>query len=228
LVRLIQNNKSLKLGGICTHFPGADMKDKQFTLDQVYQFNRLIGKIREAGIDPGLVHAANSGAGIDLPQAYYDMIRPGIMAYGYYPSAEQKRVIPLVPVMEFQTRIVFIKRVAVGTPISYSMTYRTTRETTIATLPVGYADGYNRLLSNNGQVVIRGKRFPIVGRICMDQCMVDLDDDPSIQLYDNVLLFGPGAGNIDAEELSGRTRTIPYEVTCVVGKRVPRVYVNGE
>lgn len=228
LVNLINNCRSLELGGICTHFPGADSSDKQFSLEQVGIFNKVIAQVKEAGINPGLVHAANSGATIELPQSHYNMVRPGIMTYGYYPSEEQERTLPLVPVMEFKTKVVFLKRVAAGTPISYGMTYRTAGETTIATLPVGYADGYNRLLSSNAEVLIHNKRYPVAGRICMDQCMVDLGDAPDVKLYDDVTLFGPGKGGIDAEELAGRIGTIPYEITCMVGKRVPRVYVNTE
>ena len=151
------------------------------------------------------------------------MVRIGIALYGYYPSDEQPRDMNLKPVMELRTRIAFIKVVPAGTAISYGMTHTTDRETTIATLAVGYGDGYSRLLSNRAEVLIRGRRYPIVGRVCMDQCMVDLGPETDIGLGETAVLFGPQHAGPDAEELARLMGTIPYEVTCLIAARVPRI-----
>ena len=216
----------LTLSGVCTHFPESDARDKTFTRNQLSIFNRCIQKIKAKGIDPGILHTANSGAIIDLPDSYFHMVRPGIILYGYYPSKEQDRTIAVQPVMELKTNIVQIKRVGKGTPISYGMTHRTERETTIATLPVGYADGYNRLLSNRGYVAVKGKKHPVVGRVCMDQCMIDLGAETNVKLHDEVTLMGAQPPAPDAWDLADLVQTIPHEITCWVGKRVPRVYVK--
>lgn len=226
IIHFIRQHPSLRLGGVCTHFPAADSQDKSFTRHQIKLFLQAISQVKQEGINPGIIHAANSGAIIDLEDAHFNMIRPGILAYGYYPSTEQHRNLPITPVMELATKVVFLKKHPPGTPISYGMTYKTQSQTIIATLPIGYGDGYNRLLSNKGEVVIRHKRYPIIGRICMDQCMVELGIASPVQLYDNVILFGPSGECPDAEELAGKIGTIPYEVTCMVGKRVPRIYIE--
>jgi alanine racemase len=215
----------LKLNGVCTHFAGSDMKETGFTLEQVRIFDETIRKIKDSGINPGVIHASNSGAIISMPEIAYDMVRPGILLYGYYPSKEQDRELDIKPVMELKTRIVFIKKVPPDTPISYGMTYKTKETTYIGTIPVGYGDGYSRLLSNKGQVLIKGKRYPILGRICMDQCMIDLGPAPEVNQYDEVTLFGPDPAGPDAEEIADIMGTIPYEVTCLITKRVQRVYV---
>jgi alanine racemase len=227
LAEMIAGSPFLHIGGICTHFPGSDLKDTSFSKEQVIQFSDVIKKIKKAGIEPGIIHAANSGALINLPESYFDMVRVGILVYGYYPSKEQERILPVKPVLEFCSKIIFIKRVSKNTPVSYGMTYRTNRETCIATAAVGYGDGYSRLLSSRGYVLIKGKRYPVVGRVCMDHIMVDLGPSPEVKLYDDVVLFGPDPKGPDAEEIANLMGTIPYEVTCLVGKRVPRVY-RGE
>ena len=214
----------LKLGGVCTHFPCADKKAGQSTDSQITLFRRSIENILKKGINPGIKHTANSGAIIALPESYFDMVRPGIIAYGYYPSKEQERILPLKPVMELRTKIVFLKKVPEGSTISYGMTYRTKQETWIATIPIGYGDGYSRLLSGKAEVLIKGKRYPLVGTICMDQCMIDLGPQTDIKLFDEVSLFGPDKTGPDAEVIADIIGSIPYEVTCLVSKRVPRVY----
>jgi alanine racemase len=227
LAQEIKACTNLKLGGVCTHFPGSDLSDNGFTQNQLSIFHNCLEKIKQVGIDPGVLHAANSGAIIGHADSYLDMVRPGIMLYGYYPSHDQKRDLPLKPVMEFMSKVIFIKRVEPETPLSYGMTYTTKKTTCIATIPAGYADGYNRLLSNRGEVLIRGRCYPIVGRICMDQCLVDIGPNPEVKLYDDVVLFGPDPHGPDAEEIADKINTIPYEVTCFVSRRVPRVYING-
>ena len=217
----------LALEGVCTHFPVADIEDSTFTSNQIDLFNKVISEIRMEGIDPGIVHASNSAGLIRYNTAKYDMVRIGIAAYGY-PQGPNPREIPgFKPVMEMRSKLVFLKKVAAGTPLSYGLTYTTERDTTIGTVTAGYGDGYPRLLSNNADVVIRGRRYPVVGRVCMDQLLVDLGCDPDVRLYDDVVLFGPGPGTPDAAELADAAGTIAYEITCGVSGRVSRAYQRG-
>jgi len=221
LAEMINNEKHLELEGVCTHFASADTSI-EFTAGQIEKFDGCLTDIRARGVNPGLVHAANSAGMIGFREAWYDMVRPGIIAFGYSPTLDTP--IPVSPVMEFVSTIVFLKRVDGGTPISYGSTYISPRDTTIATVAAGYGDGYNRLLSNVGQVTVRGERYPVVGRVCMDQIMVDVGDAPIVELYDEVVLFGASPPGPDAIEIARLTQTIPYEVTCSVGKRVRRQY----
>ncbi|HUX13242.1 MAG TPA: alanine racemase [Spirochaetia bacterium] len=224
LAAAVQESPWLHLEGMSTHFPVSDIADRTFTLEQVRIFEEAAAKTRQKGINPGILSAANSGAALASPEAYFDMVRPGILVYGYYPSEEQERILPVKPVMELESRIVFVKSVPAGTGISYGLTHHTDRATYIGTVPIGYADGYSRLLSNRSRVLVNGRSVPVVGRICMDQCMIDLGAVPAAKLYDRVVLFGHDPAGPDAEELSRTIGTIPYEVTCGVSKRVPRVY----
>lgn len=216
--------KKLNLEGVCTHFPVSDEKTNDFTAKQIGIFNNCIENICDKVVVPRSVHAANSGAIIGYPDSYFNTVRPGIMLYGYYPSKEQKRILELKPVMEFVTKVSFIKTVEKDTPVSYGMTYRTKQKTKIATLPVGYADGYSRLLSNKAKVKINNKLYPVAGRVCMDQTMIDIGLDADINPGDDVMLFG--ADMITAEDTAYLMNTIPYEVTCLISKRVPRIYIS--
>ena len=226
LAEYINNLTNVRLAGVSTHFACADSKDRQFTIGQLSLFKNAVDSIRKAGIDPGIVHASNSAAILEYPDAWIDMVRPGIMLYGYYPGNETPRLLPLKPVMELKSRVVFLKRVPAGQTLSYGATYTTKEETFIATIPVGYGDGYNRLLSSRGKVIIRGREYTISGRVCMDQCMVDLGPRTDVELYDDVILFGPDPAGPSAEDIAGTTGTISYEVTCAVNKRVPRIYLE--
>ncbi len=221
----IKMQKNVSLAGVSTHFACADSKERSFTERQAERFRGVLEQLRKNNINPGIVHASNSAAILEYPECWMDMVRPGIMLYGYYPGNEQPRTLDLKPVMELRTKVVYLKRVSAGQPLSYGATYRTKRETVVATLPVGYADGYNRLLSSKGVVCINGKRYTLSGRVCMDQCMVDLGMDSDVKLYDDVILFGPDPAGPSAEDIADSTGTIPYEVTCNVNKRVPRIYV---
>ena len=227
LAEYMDRSEAIRIAGLCTHFPLSDTGDGELTRRQTRMIGELVSDFRRHGIDPGTVHAANSGAVIDCPESWFDMVRPGILAYGYYPSSDQERSIGIRPVMEFKTKIVHLKRVAKGTGISYGHVYRAPRDTVIATLPVGYADGYSRILTGSAEVTVGGTRHPVVGTICMDQCMVDLGPDTDARLYDDVILFGPEAAGPDAEDVARAMGTIPYEVTCSVAKRVPRVYEDA-
>lgn len=216
----------LRLHGVSTHFSLADSADREFTLNQIRLFDSIISELRTREIDPGIVHAANSGGTIDYPESFYHMVRPGIMAYGYYPSKEQERSLALLPVMELVSQLVFVKHVPKGTPISYGATFRAPRDTCIGTVPIGYGDGYFRLLSNRANALVNGRLVPIAGRVCMDQLMLDLGPEPAGRRYDRVVLFGPDPAGPNAETLADLIGTIPYEVTCNVSKRVPRVYIE--
>jgi alanine racemase len=226
LAALVRDSGHLFLEGLATHFPVSDTADGAFTAGQVRLLEETIRAIRKLGIDVPYAHAANSGALIDKPDSHFNLVRPGIMLYGYYPSSEQDRIVPLKPVMEFKTKISFIKKVAAGTGISYGLTYKAPGDTYIGTLPVGYGDGYSRLLSNRGRVLVRGKPCPVAGRVCMDQTMIDLGPDTQAEVGDEAVLFGDVPGGPDAEEIARLMGTIPYEVTCLITKRVPRVYVD--
>ena len=225
LASYINQAENLILEGCCTHFPVSDSSDDgdvAFTRYQINLFQQAVQSIRKAGIDPGITHAANSGAILSYPEAHFDMVRPGICLYGYYPDAGMARAVPFKPVMELVSRISFLKMVKKGSSVSYGRTWYSPRDTWIATVPVGYGDGYYRLLSNKGRVIIGGKSYPITGRICMDQFMVDLGPRTDVKLHDKVILFGPSEGAMTAEDIAVMTGTIPYEVTCNVNKRVPR------
>jgi alanine racemase len=226
LAEEITRSDPLFLEGLATHFPVSDVPDNQFTRRQVEQLKFLKETLAKNKITVPLIHAANSGAIVGEPESFFNMVRPGIILYGYYPSAAQERAIPVRPLMDFVTKIVFVKRVPAGTGISYGLTHTTQRETCIATIPVGYGDGYSRLLSNRASVSIRGKRYPVVGRVCMDQTMIDLGPNPDVGLSDDVILFGSAPGGPDAEDIAKLMGTIPYEVTCLITSRVPRVFVE--
>ncbi len=229
----ITNAKGLVLAGICTHFPVSDSAagdDIEFTRKQIKDFTLAVDSVRAAGMEPGIIHAANSGAILNYPEANFDMVRPGILAYGYLPGGRQGLLCPNShgfipkPVMSFESRLMYIKKVPSGTDISYGRRYTTASETWIGTIPAGYADGYTRLLSNKAEIMIKGKKYPVAGTICMDQLMVDLGPELKVNLYDRAILFGSEEGAATAEDLTELTGTIPYELLCAISKRVPRIF----
>ena len=213
------------LEGVYTHFAAADEKDKSFTRRQLRLFNSILSACKERGIEVPLKHAANSAAALEFPETHLDMVRIGIGLYGCYPSREMNNQIKLLPVMSLKSRIIFLKKVSSGTPVSYGRTYFAPDDTTIATVPLGYGDGYNRLLSNKGFMLVQGRRVPIAGRVCMDHTMLDVGKIPFVQQGDEVVAFGrQGQGELDVEEIAEQLGTISYEVLCNIGSRVPRVY----
>ena len=213
------------LEGVYTHFAAADEKDKSFTRHQLRLFNSILSACKERGIEVPLKHAANSAAALELPETHLDMVRIGIGLYGCYPSREINNRIKLLPVMSLKSRIIFLKTVSAGTPVSYGRTYFASNDTTIATVPLGYGDGYNRLLSNKGFMLVQGRRVPIAGRVCMDHTMLDVGKIPFVQEGDEVVAFGrQGHGELNVEEIAEQLGTISYEVLCNIGSRVPRVY----
>jgi alanine racemase len=163
-----------------------------------------------------------------MPNSYFDMVRPGVMMYGYYPSIETTESLPLKPAMTFKSRVIFLKDILPGTSVSYGRKFIATEKTKIATIPLGYADGYNRLLTNIGYVSIRGNEYPVVGRVCMDQILVNVGIKSTITVGDEVVLFGPDYGDkVSVRYICDKLQTIPYEVTCWVSNRVPRVVFNS-
>lgn len=227
-IKRISELENIQIEGIFSHFAQADEKDRTSTLKQLQRFKDIINQLEEEGIHIPTKHIANSAGIIEYPEAEFDMVRCGIVTYGIYPSNEvHKDHIKLIPAMEVKSHVVFVKEVEAGVPISYGATYHTTRRTKVATIPIGYADGYSRNLSNCGKVIIHGKFAPIIGRICMDQFMVDVTDIEGVKQGDTVTLLGrDGEAYISVEELSEWSHSFPYELVCNVGKRIPRVYVE--
>ena len=222
-VQRVQDMKNIQIEGIFTHFSVADEKDKGYTEEQFEKFTSVLNTLEKKGIKIPLKHAANSATILDLPHMCLDMVRPGIIIYGLYPSAEVKRVIKLKPALKLKTRIVYLKKLPAGRSISYGRTYTTTSETLVATLPVGYADGYSRLLSNNSEVLIGGSKAPVIGRVCMDQTMIDVTHIPGVAIGEEVTLWG----NQGIEETAERIETIVNEVVCMVDKRrVPKLFIK--
>jgi alanine racemase len=223
-----QHCPSLVLEGIFTHLPVSDEPDTEFTQAQIQRFKDVVDTIHEAvGRRVDLVHCANSGAVLGHTEGWLDMVRPGIMVYGYYPDPRTPRTLPIKPGMSLHTRVSFLKKVTAGTSVSYGRTWIAPKDTWIATIPVGYADGFNRLFSNRGRVLINGCSYPIAGRVCMDQSMVDLGPTTDVQVGDEVVLMGTsGAEEISCDEWAWMLNTITYEVTCRIDARVARLYVG--
>lgn len=220
----VKRLKALKVEGVFSHFSHAESVEGDYTKNQLRLFQRTINRLRSEGVVPPLVHLANSAATISLPLAYFNMVRPGLMLYGLYPSSAMTRQITLRPVLSWETRILQLKKLPPGASISYGQTFITRRHSLIATLPVGYADGYPRLLSNRGEVLVRGQRAAIVGRVCMDLTMIDVTDIGGIDEEDVVVLLGrQGESEISADELAARSNTISYEILTSIGARVPRI-----
>jgi alanine racemase len=233
----IVSHGNLRLAGVATHLAVSDSPapgDLAYTGGQLRRFAGALAAIRAAGIDPGIVHAANTGGIIYHPESWLDMVRPGILLYGYtpeFPPASGGPELPAIaarPVMELWSKVAALKLIRRGESVSYGRAWTAAEDTLVALIPAGYADGLRRGLSNNWQVGIRGGAYPIVGRICMDQCMVSLGKAGApFSAGDDVLLFGEMSGAPgDAALMAERLGTIPYEITCGISKRVPRIYVD--
>lgn len=214
--------------GIFTHFATSDEREKSYYERQYRLFDEIVQQVKSNGFDIPLIHASNSAGAIEFPERSYDMIRMGISLYGFYPSQEVRQAFSLRPAMSLHSKVGMIKQVPPDIGISYGKIYQTTKEESIATLPIGYADGILRSLSNRGQVLIKGKRVPIVGRVCMDQLMIQVDDAMPVFIGDEVVFYGTqGEEQISVEEVAQWMGTIHYEVTCLLDWRVPRVYKRG-
>lgn len=215
--------------GLFTHFAKADELDKTFTLKQIESYQNMLDMLKERRIDIPLKHCSNSAGIIDMPSANMNLVRAGIILYGLWPSDEvHKEAITLKPAMELKSTIVHIKDLDAGRSISYGGTYQLVESRRIATIPVGYGDGYPRSLSNQGYVLIYGKKAPILGRICMDQLMVDVTEIPEAKMLDTVTLLGEDQGNcITMEELAEMSGRFNYEFACDIGKRIPRIFYKN-
>lgn len=226
-IKKIASLEGIYIDGIFSHFAKADEGDKDSCNKQIKRFDEFDKLLSKEGIHIPTRHFANSAGTIEFPEAEYDMVRCGILTYGVFPSdVVNHNRLSLVPAMELKSHVVYIKEVEVGTGISYGSTFITDRRTKVATIPVGYADGYSRNISNKGRVIIRGQYAPIIGRICMDYFMVDVTDIEDISQGDVVTLLGrDGDCIISVETLAEWSHSFPYEIICTVGKRIPRVFL---
>ena len=231
IVKQITALKELSADGIFTHFAASDETDKTSAEHQFKLFTDFTGRLEKEGIHFTYRHCANSAAVIDMPQVDLDMVRLGIAMYGMYPSDEvKKEKVELFPALDLKSHVTMVKEIPAGEKVSYGGTFTTTRTTKLATVSVGYGDGYPRALSSKGYVLVRGQKAPIVGRVCMDQMMVDVTDIENVTRADIVTLIGKdGDAEITVEEIAALAGTIDYEFVCDLGKRIPRsYYLNGE
>lgn len=219
-IRRVYGLPGLECEGVFTHFANAD-GDETYTMEQFTRFLDLLGHLERAGVTFPIRHCAASAAVLNYPCTHLDMVRPGIALYGHYPAPDMEYTCPLEPVMTLKTRVAAVRGLAGGTPVSYGCTYVLKRDSRLAVLPVGYADGFFRLFSNKLEVEIRGRRVPLVGRVCMDMCMVDTTDLPEVQPGDEVVIYGD---DVPVENGAGLVGTIQYELLCDVSPRVPRIY----
>ena len=222
---------NVKVEGVFSHYATADEEDKTFAIEQKTAFDKFVSMLKARGCEAASLHMNNSAGIMEMSNSCYDTVRAGIILYGLYPSEEvDKMSFPLRPVMELITHISHIKTLPAGRGISYGRTYITDKDTRVATIPVGYADGYPRALSNKGKVIIGGVTCPIIGRVCMDQMMVDVTDLPDANVGDKVVLFGKdGEEFLTVEEVADAAYSFNYEFVCNIGRRVPKAYFrNGE
>lgn len=227
-LEIVCSSKRIQLKGIYSHLSSADEDDTSYTQLQINRFNKLRQESEPFFTDEKpLFHLANSAAIMHYPQAYFDLVRPGVMLYGNPPAPGFKTNWDIHEVMSFKSKIALIKNVGKNEPVSYSRRFYTSAETRIAIVPAGYADGYNRKLTNKGEVLIKGKRFPVIGAVCMDQILVKIDNEPGIEVGEEVILFGSqGSQSIRIVEIAEKLETIPYEVTCWPSGRVNRIHLR--
>lgn len=224
----ISKLSNLRITGIFTHFSNADEQDKGYAHNQIEKFNSFINEIEKREVNLGLKHISNSASIIDIEDAHYNAIRPGIILYGYYPSDYiNKDKLKLMPALSLKCQVIHVKELPKGEYIGYGRKFRTERDSVIATLPIGYADGYVRGLYEKAHVIINGKLAPVVGKICMDQCMVDVTDIGPVKVGDEVVLLGEDNGvKNNADDMAKMLDTINYEILCMIGRRVPRIYIK--
>lgn len=214
--------------GLFSHFATADAADKTYAREQEHKYNCFYENLTAAGVTVPMRTFANSAAIMELPSVHFDAVRPGIILYGCYPSAEvDQSQLSIKPVMSVKANIVHLKKVPKGTTVSYGQKYTAPRESLIATLTIGYADGYPRPYSSKGKVIVNGVMAPLAGNICMDQCMVDVTDVPNVKVGDEVILMGSdGKNTILADDIADATGTINYEIVCAFGQRLPKIYIK--
>ncbi len=225
LLRKLRALPYLEPEGVMTHLACAEAKDRTHTKHQLSRFDGVLARLSAMEIRPPLAHSANSAAILNHPASWYDLVRPGLVLYGASPDIRLKDKINLRPVLTVKTRVLQLKQLPPGSALSYCGAYITARKSRIAILPLGYADGYPRCLSNSGYVLIKGRKAPIVGRVCMDLTLVDVTDLPPVEVGDEVLVMGKDkSGELPVEEVAQLAGTIPYELLCGIGNALPRVY----
>jgi len=223
----INSLENIILEGALTHFASSDEKDKSFTYGQIERFQNIISAVKNEGINIPIIHSANSAAIIEVEESYFNMVRPGIMLYGLLPSREVSQSTDIKPIMKVVSKIVHIKRFPPGRPLSYGRTFLTERETLAGVVPVGYGDGYNRLLSNRAGVLVAGTSAPVIGRVCMDQILIDITEIPGIMVGAGVVIYSDNRTDANSvENIAEILGTIPNEVVCAISKRVPRKYLE--
>ena len=223
LASAISSLPGIYLEGIFSHFADADNADKKFTAEQLRRFQAALEEIRRYKVEIPIKHIAESAGIMEIPESHFDMVRSGIITYGLMPSSQVKRNIEIKPAFELCARIIWLKKVSEGTSIGYGRDFIARRDSVIATLPLGYADGYLRAYGRGGFVEIRGQKVPIAGRVCMDQMMIDVTDIPDVQIGDEVILFGSKTLTID--DIAEHVGTINYEIPCLISNRIPRLYL---
>ena len=230
VVEFLRSQEKLRIEGLLSHLAVAeseDTEDRAFTEEQIRRFKACVHQARTAGIEPRYIHLGNSAATVRWEEAQFNLVRTGLILYGVDPGLAREKGIALRPALTWKTAVLSVKQVPAGDSVSYGRLYSSRRDSLIATLPVGYADGYRRRLSNRGAVLIRGQRARVAGVVCMDLTMVDVTTIPGVQPGDEVVLLGrQGTEEISAMEMAGWAETIPYEVLCAIGKRVPRLHVH--
>ncbi len=230
IINEVYNLEGLEVIGIYSHFSTSDEKDKSYANEQLFKFKKVIADLKALGIEIPLKHISNSGAIIDMPETYLNGVRPGIILYGYYPSKEvSKDNLSVKPALTLKAKVAHVKELHKDMYISYGKTFKTNKKTIVATLPIGYGDGYPRALSENAKVIVNGKFASILGRICMDQCMIDVTDIENIKTGDEVIILG-GEGDLkfNADDMAEALGTINYEILCRIKSRIPRVYIKNK
>jgi len=228
LARRIVRSDCLELAGVATHFACADDEDQDVTLTQLQEFLSFVERLGSSCPEPLIIHAANSSATFCVPKSHFQMVRLGIGLYGMSANPAVRRNVNLKPVLSLKARVLYLRRVPCGTPVGYDSTFRTERESLIATLGIGYEDGLPTTASNRAKVIVKGRLAPIVGRVSMDYTTIDVTDIPNVSLGDEAVVLGTqGDVHLSAEDLALCCNRIPYEVTCALGRRVKRVFLNG-
>lgn len=225
----ISSLPNIEIESLFSHFSTADESDKSYTNVQIRKYKQFYSEITKRPVKVNMKNLANSAAIMEVPSVYFDEVRPGIIIYGYYPSNQvDKRALDIKPVMTLKARIVHIKTIDEGSYIGYGRKFKSRRKTIVATLPIGYADGYSRMLSGSAKVIVNNKFAPVIGNICMDQCMIDVTDIGNVNVGDEVILMGQ-KGNLkfNADDIAALLGTINYEVLCMMSKRLPRVYIEN-
>lgn len=226
LLKAVSRERRLEIRGVFTHFATSEEPDSPFARKQLDEFERGLEVFRKQGVEPELVHSANSGAMLQIPASHFSMVRPGILLYGYYPARTMSQKVQVRQAMTVKTSVALVKEVHAGESVSYGRRFVAQRRTRIATLPVGYADGFPRNLTNKSHALIGGTKYPVAGTICMDQLMVDVGSS-QVDVGDEAVLMGEQNGQrISAWDLAERVGTVPYEILCAISSRVPRTFVS--